>query len=192
MKGYKAFYFDLSCRPTSLHVMRYEIGKTYKMEGPLILCCRGFHFCPWLHDVYSYYRASFDTRVCEVETLDGDWEPKSVLKVPHGKQRSDNGPVKIVTDTLHVIRELAPVEIKEALINDAPKHDGRKILRGIYASLQDFGFYPEAYSLWKEAESFYRTACSEDELKALHERADLWEAALSGMPFVKEKKEKKE
>ena len=190
MKGYKAFYFDLSCRPTSLHVMRYEVGKTYEMEKPIILCYRGFHFCPWLHDVYSYYRASFDIRVCEVETLLGDWAPKGVLRAVQNNQWPGNGPVKIVTDTLHVIRELTPAEIKEALINDAPKHDSQIILRGIYESLQDFGFYPESYSLWEENESFYRTACSEDELKALHERADLWEAVLSGMPFVKEKEEK--
>ena len=40
IKGYKATEQDLTCRG-----FQYEIGKTYKMDGYIELCERGFHFC---------------------------------------------------------------------------------------------------------------------------------------------------
>ena len=64
VKGYKAFNKDLTCRD-----MRYEIGKTYEMEGKPIPCERGYHFCKSLVDCYNYYSMSEDTRICEVKAI---------------------------------------------------------------------------------------------------------------------------
>lgn len=95
MKGYKAFYFDMTCRPTDDIVFQYEIGKTFSMDEPPILCERGFHFWGSLRDVYSLYLASFHVRVCEVEAL--------------GNTSVDT--VKLVTDCIRIVREITPKEL---------------------------------------------------------------------------------
>ena len=40
MKGYKAFNGDMTCRG-----MKYEVGKTYKINEEPVCCKIGFHFC---------------------------------------------------------------------------------------------------------------------------------------------------
>lgn len=64
MKGYKAFNKDLTCRG-----FQYEIGKTYEMEGKLIICKKGFHFCKTIGDTYKFYPMDGNTRICEIEAL---------------------------------------------------------------------------------------------------------------------------
>ena len=64
MKGYKAFYKDLTCRG-----FQFEIGKEYKHTGKIKPCESGFHFCKSLADCYNFYSMSEDTRICEVEAL---------------------------------------------------------------------------------------------------------------------------
>ena len=60
MTGYKAFENDLSCRN-----FRYEIGKTYEIDGGIGLCKRGFHFCRHPSQVFEYYDK--ESRMCLVE-----------------------------------------------------------------------------------------------------------------------------
>ena len=50
MKGYKGFDKDLNCRE-----FQFEVGKTYKIEGKIELCERGFHYCKELIDVMNFY-----------------------------------------------------------------------------------------------------------------------------------------
>ena len=95
MKGYKAFYFDMTCRPTDDIVFQYEIGKTFSMDEPPVLCERGVHFWGSLRDVYSLYLASFHVRVCEVEALG------------HNTMYFD----KIATDRIRIVREITPKEL---------------------------------------------------------------------------------
>ena len=64
MKGYKAFYKDLTCRG-----FQFEVGKEYKHTGKIKPCESGFHFCKSLADCYNFYSMSEDTRICEVEAL---------------------------------------------------------------------------------------------------------------------------
>lgn len=92
MIGYKTFYFDMTCRPTNDIVFQYEIGKTFSMDEPPVLCERGFHFWGSLRDVYSLYLAKFHVRVCEVEALG------------HVTMYFD----KIATDRIRIVREIEP------------------------------------------------------------------------------------
>ena len=115
--AYKGFDEDLTCRG-----FQYEIGKTYTMDGPPVLCKRGFHFCRKLIDVFGYYprtvllddylhmpyddylnlypqRIKTDTRYCVVEVLgEIDWDPRGLDS-------------KAVTNQIKIVRELTNKEI---------------------------------------------------------------------------------
>jgi len=47
----------------------YEVGQTYTLNGELIMCANGFHFCQDLYDVFTYYSPNKHTKVFKVETL---------------------------------------------------------------------------------------------------------------------------
>ena len=61
IKGYKAMNEDMTCRG-----FKYEIGKTYTIEGEIEICEKGFHFCRDIASVFNYYHR-FESRVFEVE-----------------------------------------------------------------------------------------------------------------------------
>ena len=63
MTYYKAFNKDLTCIEH-----KFEIGKTYKVEGKLEMCKNGFHCCQNILNCLRYYRA--DSRFCEVSIGD--------------------------------------------------------------------------------------------------------------------------
>lgn len=62
VKGYKAFNSDWTCKG-----FQYEVGKTYKIDGKIKVCERGFHFCTKLIDCFAYYPFENETKVAEVE-----------------------------------------------------------------------------------------------------------------------------
>ena len=62
MKAYKVFNPDWTCRD-----MKYEVGKTYEMEGKPELCSQGFHACKKVSDCFSYYSFNPANKVAEVE-----------------------------------------------------------------------------------------------------------------------------
>ena len=86
MKGYKAFYKDLTCRG-----FQFEIGKEYKHTGKIKPCESGFHFCKSLADCYNFYSMSEDTRICEVEAL--------------GEVMTDDE-IKYVTNHIKILKEV--------------------------------------------------------------------------------------
>lgn len=63
MIGYKATYGD-KCKNIT-----YEIGKTYKFNGELIICFQGFHFCKKLEDVFLFYYPEKDIKVYKIKVL---------------------------------------------------------------------------------------------------------------------------
>ena len=67
MRGYKALNEDMSAKYGN---MVYELDKEYEIEGKLIMCENGYHFCTELIYVFTYY--SPDSRVFEIDTLNGE------------------------------------------------------------------------------------------------------------------------
>jgi hypothetical protein len=92
MKAYKGFDRNdegqLSCRG-----FVYEIGVLYKHEGEIKVCVSGFHACPDLKDVKTYYR-NFDT-----------WHEVELS----GKTKFFTD--KIVASEIKVVRKLTYLEI---------------------------------------------------------------------------------
>ena len=105
MRGYKALNEDMS---TLYGDMTYELNKEYEIEGELIMCENGYHFCTELINVFIYYPS--DSRVFEIDTLDGE-----IIK------KGD----KYCSSKIKLIREISKEEINkyiednlDILIND--------------------------------------------------------------------------
>ena len=105
MKGYKTFYFDLTCRPAYNVIFQYEVGKTYEMDEHPALCYQGFHFWAEMYDVFCLHPAAFYTRVCEVEATG-----EIVERVG-----------KYATNRIRILHEMTPLEIKDGLYESARK-----------------------------------------------------------------------
>ena len=84
-KGYKAT-LNGSCRK-----FKYEVGKTYKMDGAVKICERGFHYCVNADDVFNYY-----DYINEVTTF---------LEIEAVGNVHTNGD-KSVTDEIKIVREI--------------------------------------------------------------------------------------
>lgn len=177
MRGYKGFFFDLSCRPVYWRLTQYEIGKTYTVGGPVVLCQKGFHYCPNILDVYRYCFRSFDIRICEVEAS-GSCE-RSV----------DNA--KFVTGQLTVVRELTVEEILDRLRQEAHPTEGiswaeakcktlsfNQTLIGINSTITNFISDPHGFVLWNTTKDRYHFP-TKKELPRLEERATAWRGAIN-------------
>ena len=90
MKGYKMMNSDMSCKG-----FQYEVGKEYTLDGNLILCKRGFHFCENPFDCLKYYNnIKGDKRLFLVEVT-GD-------VITEGD--------KSVTNKIKIIKEIKDIE----------------------------------------------------------------------------------
>lgn len=103
MKGYKAFLSDMTTKHGDNTV--YEVGKTYTVEGEVMICENGYHFCKKCVDVYDYY--SKPCRICEVS-------------VTGAVQMQGN---KSVGRRLKILRELTADEIS-SLWNSGDRNSG--------------------------------------------------------------------
>ena len=66
MTGFKATDKNMCCQPdTDKPAMQYQLGVWYEVEGDLEMCSNGFHFCPSMSGVWSFY-SSAETRVFKV------------------------------------------------------------------------------------------------------------------------------
>ena len=91
--GYKGFDINMTCRG-----FQYEVGQTYEMDGKIVLCERGFHFCRNMADVMGHYGQK-GCRYTEVEAL--------------GRVVDDG--IKSVTDKLRIVCELTWAEVLEVM-----------------------------------------------------------------------------
>ena len=64
IKGFKVFNSDWTCRG-----FQYEVGKTFKHDGNIEMCGKGFHFCQKASDCFNYYRFDSNNKVAEVEAV---------------------------------------------------------------------------------------------------------------------------
>jgi hypothetical protein len=62
IKTYKVFNPDWTCKG-----FKYEIGKSYSIEGQPIMCEKGFHACIKVSDCFSYYDFNPLNKIAEVE-----------------------------------------------------------------------------------------------------------------------------
>src|SRR3990167_1935804 len=62
--AYKAFNKDWACRG-----FQYEVGRTYEMTGPVVVCQSGFHACTIPADVWAYYDIT-ESRIARVTVVD--------------------------------------------------------------------------------------------------------------------------
>ena len=92
IKGYKVFDHNWSCGG-----FQYKVGETYKYEGNIELCNKGFHFCRKVSDCFNYYDFNPKNKIAEVEAI--------------GLVESDNK--KSVTDEIRIIKEITWNEMLE-------------------------------------------------------------------------------
>ena len=105
MKGYKMLKSDMT---TIYGNMKYETGRTYKLEDEIIPCENGYHFCEELIDCLQYYHNNNnDKRFFEIETGDNVIE------------KGD----KCVTDKITLIRELTIDEVFDYIRENKNKVD---------------------------------------------------------------------
>ena len=62
IEAYKGFDMNLTCRD-----FQYEVGKTYHIEGDVLICKKGFHACRNLNEVSNYYTLRPNHRFCRVK-----------------------------------------------------------------------------------------------------------------------------
>ncbi len=107
MKGYKAL--DQDMRAAYGNNMQYELGKIYTVDGEVIPCENGFHFCKKIEYLNCCYDIA-DSRIFEVEA--------------NGIIRQNE--IKYVAEKISLVRELSKEEIKkyfEQNLQSLVRHD---------------------------------------------------------------------
>lgn len=123
MKGYKAFYkkSDGTLFTNGMSrglVFEFEVGKTYKIDGKIEICSRGYHFCEDLYYAINNYPMGSDIAYCEIEAS-GD--------IKHSGDK-----VKSVCSEITIIKELDRDEIDNMLMSEYA--DCIDINSSVYAS----------------------------------------------------------
>lgn len=109
--GYKVFNPDWSCQPDKgKSPVFYTVGGMYEIEGELIICRNGIHFCNRVLDCFNYYAFDPNNKVALVEIL-GEIVTKGN---------------KSATSRLKVVRELAWEEVLK-LVNSGVANSGMSL-----------------------------------------------------------------
>ena len=104
IKGYKVFNPDWTCRG-----VKYEVGKTYKIDGDIGICKKGFHFCQKASDCFNYYSFNCENKVAEVEAT-------GIVETEEDKS---------VTNEIKIVREMSWQEVL-ALVNTGDYNTGNR------------------------------------------------------------------
>lgn len=96
IKGYKMFDADWCCQG-----FQYEVGKTYEIEGEIIPCEHGFHFCKTIEDCFNYYDCVTWNHIAEIEAL--------------GEVKEEGN--KSVTNKIKIVKEIKWNELKGIRVN---------------------------------------------------------------------------
>ena len=97
MRGYKGTDSNMQCRG-----MQYEVGKSYHVDGDIVVCSRGLHFCENLIDVFDFYDNENGNRFFEIEAS--------------GCVRKEGR--KSAASDIRIIKELSDVEISRTVYGD--------------------------------------------------------------------------
>ncbi len=106
IKAYKVFNSNWQCRG-----FQFEVGKTYKHEGTVKICSKGFHACLQVADCFSYYSFESSNKVAEVLI----W----------GNTDTHNEDSKICGAQIQIVREVEWSEVL-ALANTGKDNTGLK------------------------------------------------------------------
>ena len=104
MKGYKGFDKDLKCKG-----FQYDIGKEFELDGKMVICEKGFHFCKELIDVMNFYNTKNGNRFCEIEAT--------------GEIVEDHEQKKCCTNKIKIIKEI-PIEEVLKKVNTGDRNTG--------------------------------------------------------------------
>ena len=133
MKAFKAMKKDQTCRG-----FKFEVGKTYEVEGDPVLCRNGFHFCKDLVLTLEYYPIDEDINenlYAEVEIC-GDYK----LEEPTGH--------KGVTNRLKILRILSEDEVLSTVYDNcnSGNYNSGNYNSGYYNSgYRNSGYYNSGY-----------------------------------------------
>lgn len=89
--GYKLTNADYTCID-----FKYEVGKTYDLEGEIILCQNGFHFCKDFYKCFEFYN-----------NIGGD---KHLLKIQALGRVITDDDIKFCTDKIKILEEITDIE----------------------------------------------------------------------------------
>ena len=95
MFGYKVFNPDFTCKD-----FKYEVGKTYTIDGDIECCRKGFHFCKDLINCFYYYNFDYNNKFAIVEAND------KIITVDDEKYCTNN---------ITIVKELSFSEVCEIL-----------------------------------------------------------------------------
>jgi hypothetical protein len=98
--AYKGFGPDLKCRDH-----QYEIGKSYKHDGPVERCSSGFHSCEYPLDVLGYYAPADAGKLNRYALVDVT-----------GKISRDESDSKIASAEIHIRAELKIPDLVAAAV----------------------------------------------------------------------------
>ena len=96
--AYKGFESDMSCRG-----FKYQEGKTYKFNGEVELCERGFHACLNPIDVFDYYKKGDGNKYHKVEI-------SGIKKDSDFNLYNDS---KVVASEIKILEELSENDMKK-------------------------------------------------------------------------------
>ena len=74
---------------------QYKVGETFRHEGEITVCEKGFHFCQKIADCFNYYSFNSDNKVAEIKAT--------------GKIKTYGD--KSVTDEIKIVREISWHEV---------------------------------------------------------------------------------
>jgi YD repeat-containing protein len=81
----------------------YEIGQEYKLDGPPILCEKGFHYCKIAQLVLSYYNYDKGFKLLEIEDLSDETIHNYILNERHHEPTEYD---KSCSNHIRIIREI--------------------------------------------------------------------------------------
>ena len=105
MKAFKVFNPDWTCKD-----YQFEVGNTYSIDSPIVLCENGFHFCRILSNCFNYYSFNINNKVAEVEIL-GD-----IIGDPFDKE---------CTNIIKIVKELSWNDVL-LLVNSGYSNSGNR------------------------------------------------------------------